>query len=36
MNTSVNEKINEIRIPETLEKRISMGFDQGKLEDETE
>lgn len=33
MNTSVNEKINEIRIPETLEKRISMGFDQGKLEE---
>lgn len=33
MKTSLNEKIKEIGIPETLDTRIRMGFDQAKLEE---
>lgn len=33
MKTSFDEKINEITIPETLDTRISMGFNKAKLND---
>lgn len=33
MKTSFDEKINEITIPETLDTRISMGFNEAKLND---